>query len=187
MILTQFQSIGRTLFDRGLVSSHSGNMSIRMGERMVITRRGSMLGNLEEHDLVETGISRNDRSTPLASSEMRTHRAIYRETPAMAIVHAHCPYTVALSFCEKEIVPRDMEGVAVLQQIPVVKPSARLKAKGVEALIGRTLMKSRIIVVQGHGTFAVGQLLEEACHLTTALEESCRILHLLRALGEAPH
>ena len=89
MILSQFQTVGRDLFTRGLVSSHSGNLSIRLGERIIITRRGIMLNCLEEHDLIETGISKNNRSTLLASIELAVHRAIYRETQALAIVHAH--------------------------------------------------------------------------------------------------
>ena len=76
MILSQFQTVGRDLFTRGLVSSHNGNMSIRLGDRIIITHRSSMLGCLEEHDLIETGISKNDRSTPLASVELSVHRAI---------------------------------------------------------------------------------------------------------------
>ena len=52
MILAQFQTVGRDLFTMGLVSSNSGNLSIRLGERMIITRRGSRLGCLEEHDLI---------------------------------------------------------------------------------------------------------------------------------------
>ena len=49
MILSQFQTVGRDLFTRGLVSSHSGNLSIRLGDRLIITRRGCRLGCLEEH------------------------------------------------------------------------------------------------------------------------------------------
>ena len=105
MILSQFQTVGRDLFTTGLVSSHSGNLSIRLGERIIITRRNSGLGCLGEHDLIETGISKNDRNTPLASIELAVHRAIYRETPALAIVHAHPPHAVALSLTETEIVP----------------------------------------------------------------------------------
>jgi len=95
MILSQFQTIGHDLFTRGLVSSHSGDMSIRLGDRLIITRRGCRLGCLEEHDLIETGITKNDRSTPLASTELAVHRAIYQQTSALAIVHAHPPHAVA--------------------------------------------------------------------------------------------
>ncbi len=97
MILSQFQTVGNDLFTRGLVSSNSGNLSIRFGDRLIITRRGCRLNCLEEHDLIETGISRNDRFTPLASIELAVHRAIYQTTPALAIVHAHPPHVVALS------------------------------------------------------------------------------------------
>jgi len=91
MILSQFQTVGRDLFTKGLVSSHSGNLSIRLGERIIITRRSSRLGCLEEHDLIETGLSKNDRNTPLASVELAVHRAIYQQTSALAIVHAPPP------------------------------------------------------------------------------------------------
>ncbi len=66
--------MGRDLFVRGLVSSHSGNLSIGLGERIIITRRISQLGCLEENDLIETGINKNDRATPLAKNvQYRPH------------------------------------------------------------------------------------------------------------------
>ena len=39
-MLEEFQRIGRDLFLSGLVSSHGGNMSVRMGDRVLITHRG---------------------------------------------------------------------------------------------------------------------------------------------------
>lgn len=183
MLLTQFQNLGQALFNSGLVSSHSGNMSVRMGERLIITRRGSMLGSLTESDLLETGLRQNSRSTPLASMELPVHRTIYRETPARAVLHAHPPHAIALSLTESQIVPCDMEGYHLLPQVPILKipQSATTEQRAKE--IAKALKENRIIIAQGHGTFAIGQLLEEAYQLTTALEQSCRIICLLRALG----
>ena len=45
-IYEQCRDIGRDCFLSGLVSSHAGNMSVRVGDRLVITRRGSMLGRV---------------------------------------------------------------------------------------------------------------------------------------------
>ena len=59
MILSQFQMVGRELFSQGLVCSHSGNLSLRLGDNLIITRRGSRLGCLEENDLIETGVTKN--------------------------------------------------------------------------------------------------------------------------------
>jgi len=186
MILAQFQSIGRDLFSRGLVSSCSGNLSIRLGERMIITRRCSRLGCLEEHDLIETGISKNDRNTPLASTELAVHRAIYQETTAQAIVHAHPPHAVALSLNETEIVPGDTEGLSIVGPVPVLGWHMEVRPGGLADIIARALKQCRIIMVHGHGSFAIGQLLEEAHNCTTALEESCQVICLLKSLQVSP-
>jgi L-fuculose-phosphate aldolase len=182
MLISQFQAVGHDLDSRGLVSSHSGNLSIRLGERLYITRRGSMLSRLEEQDLVETGINRNDRFTPLASTELIVHRAIYKRTPASAIVHAHPAYAVALSFSEKEIAPRDVDGSLILSKVPVLGWQTTVKSGELAEEIANALLSCKIVLVRGHGSFAAAQLLEEAFHYTTALEESCRLLYLLKAL-----
>ena len=182
MILSQFQSIGNDLFTRGLVSSHSGNLSIRLGDRLIITRRISRLGCLQENDLVETGISKNDRFTPLASKELAVHRAIYQETPALAIVHTHPPHAVALSLTETEIVPSDAEGFSIVGQVPVLGWHKEVRPGGLADIIAQALKQHRIVMVRGHGSFAIGQLLEEAYSCTTTLEESCRVTCLLRSL-----
>ncbi|MDI6814785.1 MAG: aldolase [Dehalococcoidales bacterium] len=186
MILSQFQTIGHDLFTRGLVSSHSGNLSIRLGERIIITRRNSRLGCLDEHDLIETGISRNDRSTPLASRELAVHRAIYRETQALAIIHAHPPHAIALSLTETEIVPSDAEGLSIVGRVPVLGWHMKVRVGGLANIIAQALNQHRIVMVHGHGSFAIGQLLEEAYNFTTALEESCQVICLLKSLRVAP-
>ena len=185
MVLSQFQTVGQDLFTRGLVSSNSGNLSIRMGDRIIITRRGSRLNCLNENDLIETGITKNNRSTPLASSELPVHRAIYRETQALAIVHAHPPHAVALSLTETQIVP-NVEGLSVMGTVPVIGWNREIKAGGLADLIAQSLKRHRIIAVHGHGSFAIGQLLEEAYNFTTALEQSCQVLCLLRSLQVSP-
>lgn len=189
MIISQFQTVGNELFTRGLISSHSGNLSIRLGDRIIITRRGSMLGCLQENDLIETGIERNDRCTPLASTELAVHRAIYQETPALAIIHAHPPYAVTLSLVQTEIVPNDAEGLSTIGRVPVlgwnmeVRPGPLAPLAG---MIAQSLKQHRIVMVRGHGSFAIGQLLEEAHNCTTALEESCQVICLLNSLKAMP-
>ena len=182
MLLSQFQSVGHDLFTRGLVSSNSGNLSLRLGDRLIITRRGCRLGCLKESDLIETGISKNDRSTPLASTELAVHRAIYQQTPALAIVHAHPPHAVALSLAETEIVPTDAEGLSIVGRVPVLGWHMEVKPGGLADIISQALKQCRIIIVHGHGSFATGQLLEEAHNCTTMLEESCRVICLCKSL-----
>ena len=189
MILSQFQTVGRDLFTRGLISSHSGNLSIRLGDRIIITRRGSMLGCLQENDLIETGIDKNDRSTPLASTELAVHRAIYQETPALAVIHAHPPHATTLSLFQTEIVPNDVEGLSIVDRVPVLGCDMEVKPRRMAALAGmiaQALKQHRIVMVRGHGCFAIGQLLEEAHNCTTTLEESCQVICLLKSIQVNP-
>ncbi len=185
MILSQFQNIGHNLSVGGLVPSTSGNLSIRLGDRIIITRRGSQMGCLQEHDLIETGLTRNDRHTPLASTELAVHRTIYLNTPALAIVHAHPPHAIALSLVAREIVPGCMEGQKMLGTVPVLGWNTDVKAGGLADDIARELKERRVLMVHGHGSFATGQLLEEAYNYTATLEANCQVICLLKSLGAA--
>lgn len=186
MLLNQFRSVGNELSSRGLVVCSSGNLSIRMEDRLIITRHGSRLGELQENDLIETGIYKNDRATPLASSELNVHRAIYQQTPALAIVHAHPTHAVALSLSEIEIVPSDSEGLGLMGQVPVLGRHTTIVPGALADVISEALKKHGIVIVRGHGSFATGQLLEEALHYTMALEESCQVICVLKSLQVTP-
>ncbi|MDD4874395.1 MAG: aldolase [Dehalococcoidales bacterium] len=182
MIRSQFQTVGKNLFSCGLIYSQSGNLSIRMGDNLIITRRGSQLGSLDENDLIETGIYRNNRATPLASTELPVHRAIYRMTSAQAIVHAHPAHTVALSLTEREITP-NAELISEITRVPVLGWNMKIFPGALADIIAEALKHQRIVVVHGHGSFAIGQLLDEAYNITMALEESCQVSCLLKSIG----
>ena len=181
-MLEEFQRIGRDLFLSGLVTSHGGNMSVRLGDRLIITRRGSQLGQLTNEDLVETGLYEDDSHIMLTSSEVPVHRAIYLSTAALAIIHAHPRTAIALSLLEDEIVPVDVEGSYLLHKVPVVSSEI---ASGMQlaSVVSTSLKQYKIIMVRGHGCFAIGQLLEEAYQWVSCLDESSQVLYYIRTLG----
>ena len=179
-LLPQFQQVGSDLFYRGLVSSHSGNISIRAGSQLIITRRGSMLGHLNEQDLVNTGIQDDDLSE-LASTELAVHRSIYKHTPALAIVHAHPSHATALSFLTDCIVPADLEGSFILSKVPVLGQNLKPMSSHIAEEIALLLSSYKAVLVFGHGSFAAGKSLEEAYHWTSTLEASCEIMYLKKS------
>jgi len=181
-MLKDFQTFGRDLFLAGLNSSHSGNLSVRCGDRIIITRRGAMLGHLEERDIIETGLDKNDSNIVLASTEIRVHRAIYKGTAALAIVHAHPVHATALSLLEDEIIPLDSEGAYLLHKIPVLGAEHTIGSQELEEKLPGLLKEYKIVMVRGHGSFAIGQLLEEAYQWTSSLENICRIIYITRTL-----
>ena len=182
-MLEQFQVFGRDLFLRGLTSSHGGNMSVRLGDRVLITRTGAMLGHLEEKDLIETSLEHLDSSVMLASSELLVHRAIYKNTSALAIVHVHPPHAIALSMIEQdEIIPIDNEGSYVFHKIPIIQTELTTGSKEVAKLASARLRDYRLIMLRGHGCFSIGAVLEEAFQWCSSLEEACRVLCYTRWL-----
>jgi L-fuculose-phosphate aldolase len=184
-MVEMFRDIGRDIFVSGLISSHAGNMSVRLGDRIVITRRGSMLGRLAPGDLIETGLDADDAMITLASSELIVHRAIYHATSALAVVHTHPPHATALSLLEDAIVPVDSEGSYLLHRIPVVSASRTIGSSEVAGVVAPALKDHKAVMLRGHGAFAIGEVLEEAFMITSSLEFSARILYLVRALGES--
>jgi L-fuculose-phosphate aldolase len=183
-VAEQFARIGRDLFLAGVISSHGGNMSVRMGDRILITRRGSMLARLEPGDIIETGLGENDANVMLASTEINVHRAVYQGTAAQAIVHAHPPYAIARSLVCDEIVPIDSEGSYLLHKVPVVAAELTAGSDEVAELLPRWLKEYDLVMLRGHGPFAIGHLLEEAYQLTSVFEMTCRILTIAEAMGQ---
>lgn len=180
----QFRDIGRDMYVDRLISSHGGNLSVRFGDRVIVKRRGAMLGRLKPHDLIETSLEKNDSGVVLASTELIVHRAIYQATPALAVVHAHPRTAVAFSLSRDEIVPIDNEGSYLLKKIPVVAVELASGSPQMARTIAEALKEYKIVMLRGHGSFATGQTLDEAFQWTSALEECCQIILAAKLIDE---
>jgi L-fuculose-phosphate aldolase len=170
--LRELQQVGRMLWEAGLVSSHGGNLSLRLPDgAVVITAHGAMLGRLEADSLVVLG--REGGRQP--SSDTDIHRAIYDATAAGAVAHAHPRHAIALSLLgEGDLEPLDLEGRHYLgKRVPVVQGREH---------VAEALGDFPIVVVRGHGSYARGRDLREALLYTSVLEESAHVLWLLRSL-----
>ncbi|MCZ7400991.1 MAG: aldolase [Candidatus Methanoperedens sp.] len=166
---------GKKLVKRDLVESQFGNISVRKGEKMLITKRGIALDEIYKEGVVELDIEKSSYLDRIASSETIVHRTIYKNTPAFAIIHAHPVFAVIESMLvdTKTIIPINIEGEHFLHEIPVVKGApgtAELADNTAQALIGH-----KGAVICGHGTFAIGKTLDEAYFVTALVEQSCKL------------
>lgn len=177
-LFNSFIETGRDLFLTGAVTSHGGNLSVRVGDRIFITRRGSMLGRLSEDDIVETGLNECEEDVH-CSRELVVHRAIYQTTGAGAIVHAHTTHTIFRSLIEDEIVPIDSESLYLIGgAVPVLAPAQAIGSAEAAEMLSEVLQSVSVAVLRSHGPFAVADTLEEALYRISALEASCMILDL---------
>lgn len=181
-----FAFVGRELFLAGLNNSHSGNLSVRDGRDLVITRTGTMLGAIGIDRLVRVPIEGEHPDDRLASVELPTHRAIYRATSARAIVHAHPKSLIALSLRNDRIVPIDEEGRHYTPEgIPVVSAARAIGSEEMAVVLAAALRGSPGAVLRGHGMFAIGASLEAGLKLISSAEHSAEILIRHVALGKA--
>ena len=185
-LVEDFARVGRILFEGGLNNSHSGNMSVRIGDRVVITRRGSMLGELGAEDLVDVGLASDDSGIALASTEVKVHRAVYEATSHLAIVHSHPRSATALSLGMDSIVPVDDEGRYYFKRVPVLDVKRSIGSAELEKDLPELLKDFPVVMVKGHGAFAVGGSLEEGLQISHALEWSCDIYLRALAIGLSP-
>ena len=183
-IYETFRDIGRDLYVAGMVSSHGGNISIRSGDRVIIKRRGAMLGQLKPQDLIETGLEKNDSGVTLASTELIVHRAIYKATPALAVLHCHPRTAIAFSLSRDAIVPIDNEASYLLKMVPVVTEEFPSGTPEMANKVATALQSYKIIMLRGHGSFATGQTVDEAFHWSSTLEEACDIALKAKLINE---
>jgi L-fuculose-phosphate aldolase len=106
----EFRDTGRDIYVAQLTSSHGGNVSVRVGDRVIIKRRGAQLGRLKRSDFIETSLHRKDSEITRASTELIVHRTICLKTSALAVIHCHPRTAIALSMSRDAIIPIDVEG-----------------------------------------------------------------------------
>lgn len=180
----EFRDIGRDIYVGQLTSSHGGNMSVRIGDKIIIKRRGAQFARLKPSDFVITSFRGNDSGVMRASSELIVHRAIFEKTSALAVIHCHPRTAIALSLSRDEIIPIDVEGSYVLHKVPVIATEHSSGSPEMANLISDKLSEYKIVMQRGHGCFSTGQTLEEAFQWISALEEACDIILEHHLLGE---
>jgi len=169
---------GKLLFDRRLVTGWGGNISCRIGKnRILITGQHAPLGFLKAKDLVQ--IERQGRplkKNQRASSETPLHLAVYNGTDAKAVIHAHPPMVLAFSLSHRSFSPLSFEEKYTIGEVPIL-PQETPTVTETQRVIDELRMRP-VVILQGHGTVAVGKNLEEAFLLTDLLEEAvhCQLL-----------
>lgn len=183
--------IGARLYARGLVSANDGNFSVRLDERRIlITPRGRSKGHLRPEDLVvidrEGRVIRPGRGMAMPSSEWPMHVEAYRQRPdAGAVLHAHPPFTVALTVAgvpfPSEVLPEVVMTVGKVPTARLAVPSSEDDALAIREWI----RKHDAVLLPHHGVVTVGRTVEEAWVILERIEYAAKVYLLSRMLGEA--
>ena len=157
---------GRRLGARGLISAGEGNLSLRVGDDLLITPSGRRKDELAPEDLVVVplgGEASNAGAASLrASSDVAIHRAVYAvRADVGAVVHAHLPAAMALTLAGEVPDPAVLpETALLLPRVPFV-PFAAAGSDELAVAIAAALTSPPeplpgVAVLERHGAVAVG-------------------------------
>jgi L-fuculose-phosphate aldolase len=179
-LLQQLLDGGRRLAETSLIRARSGNVSVRLGDGLLITAAGARLGSLVPADIVE--VERLGERAPHASSETATHAAVYARRPEVgAVVHTHSPYATAWSTLGLPL-PLALEEAGYYRMGDVVPVAAHAPGGSPQLATGAAdaLGGAAAVLLERHGALAVGPDLDIALDVAESLEHQAQVAWLLR-------
>jgi ribulose-5-phosphate 4-epimerase/fuculose-1-phosphate aldolase len=175
----------QSLFRRGYSFGTAGNISVRLGDRVLVSPTNSSFEDLTEDSMAIVDLSGKRLNELIPSKETHFHLALYEErSDARAVVHLHSTWATAVS-----CLPAD-DGVAPLpiftpyfaMRIPCL-PVVRYLRPGHPHLAEAVRAAARLspaMLLKNHGPITAGSTLREASALSEELEEQCKLYFLLR-------
>ncbi|MGI6856219.1 aldolase [Mesorhizobium sp. 1B3] len=185
----QICRIAKSLFDRGLTSGASGNISARLPDGgLLVTPTGVSLGMLDPGRLtrLDAGGRYVDGDKP--TKELPLHAAFYetRQAKAGAVVHLHSTHSVALSMLPETdpdnvlppLTPYSIMRLGKVKLLPFFRPGDAAMGEAIRGLAG----KRSAVLLANHGPVVAAKDLEAAAFAMEELEETARLALLTRGM-----
>ena len=185
----QICTIGRSIFDRGLTSGSTGNISARLDDgTWLMTPTNASLGRLDPARISHLDQTGQLLSGDPPSKEIPLHSAMYDERAGSgAIVHLHSTHSVAVSMLP-EIDPADVlppltayycMRCGKVPLIPYFIPGDPALGDAIRGVAG----EASTVLLANHGPVVAGKNLEAATNAVEELEETAKLYLLLRNLN----
>lgn len=185
----QICRIAKSLFDRGLTSGASGNISVRLPDGgLLVTPTGVSLGMLDPGRLTRLDAEGRYVDGDKPTKELPLHAAFYetRQAKAGAVLHLHSTHSVALSMLpdtdpENVLPPLTAYSIMRLGKVkllPFFRPGDAAMGEAIRGLAG----KRSAVLLANHGPVVAAKDLEAAAFAMEELEETARLALLTRGM-----
>jgi L-fuculose-phosphate aldolase len=177
--------VGRRMYARGYTASNDGNISVKLGNCLLMTPKSVCKGFMSADMMCVTDLEgrklKGDRDP---SSEMLMHLEVYRNRPdVQAVVHAHPP--IATGFAVAGI-PLDRavlaEVLTTLGSIPIAD-YATPSTSELPAAVRKYIKAHDGMLLANHGALTVGADLFSAYYKMETIEHFAKISLVARLLG----
>ena len=177
-------SYGQRMVADRLVVGSAGNISVRLGDRVVMTPTGV---NYDQVTAESVSVLAADGTilagTGKRSSEWPMHRKIYDLTQANAVVHTHSPFGVAVGTVCDEIPAVHYSVLRLGGPTVRVAPYTTFGSDGLAGNVAAALEDRFAALLQNHGSIAYGSTLEEAYDRVQLLEWLAEVYWRARLAG----
>jgi L-fuculose-phosphate aldolase len=170
-IEAEFLKYVHLLYYRGHLTLLSGNVSMRVGDEVLITPTSRPKPFLTPEELVWIDLDgRVLRGSLKPTSEWRMHVAIYRKRPDVgAVVHTHdvLPTVMAERIDTSLLSEAEAYLGSEIAVVPYIKPGTAELAEAV----AKALERSNVAILKRHGLVAVGRDLAEAVNRIEVVQD----------------
>ncbi|NPV60298.1 MAG: class II aldolase/adducin family protein [Actinobacteria bacterium] len=180
--------IGRRVWQRGMSSANSGNISARLdGETVVITPTLVSKGFMRPAQLLAVNLEGEVlRGEGYPTTETPMHLRLYRERADIGgVVHAHPPMATSFAVAGK---PLDLhlipEAVVFLGEVPLVPFHPPGSPELAEAIVPY-LDDYDAVLLENHGVLCWGSDVEQAYHRLETVEFCAQVTFTAQQLGGA--
>jgi L-fuculose-phosphate aldolase len=177
----------RRLAAHGLLSQTAGNVSVRLGQAVLITPTGMEYEVIAASDLVVAAL---DGTVPTGqrepSSELPLHRAVYAARADVgAVVHTHSRFATTLAILGLPVpAVHYMIGSLRVTQIPLVHYETYGSSALAEMVRGVLVAPGRAALIANHGLVAVGPDLDVAAGGAETAEMVSEFYYRSLAIGK---
>ncbi|GGM90388.1 class II aldolase [Lentzea pudingi] len=178
-------AVAREVHAAGLTHGRTGNLSVRVDDRLLVTPTGAALATVTAAELSVVDLHGRHLDGPPPSKEAFLHATVLRQRPQdRAVVHTHSPHSAAVS-CLAELDPDDaLPPLTAYYAMRVGRlPLLPFHAPGDPAItlhVARAAAGHHALLLANHGPVVAGPDLATALDTLTELEHTAAV-HLLTA------
>ena len=187
-IKKQICEIGRRIYDRGMVASNDGNISVKIGpDEFLCTPTGVSKGFMTPEYICKV----NSKGEVLQayegfrpSSEIKMHMRVYKERPdVVSVVHAHPMYATGFAIAGIPLTAPIMpEAVIALGCVPIAEYGTP-STEEIPDNVAKYLQHYDAVLLENHGALAYSDSLLNAYHKMESVEFYAQLMFISKMLG----
>ena len=187
-IKKQICEIGKRIYNRGMVASNDGNISVKLNDNeFLCTPTGVSKGFMTPEYICKVDAKGNvlqayEGFKP--SSEIKMHMRVYKERPDVnSVVHAHPVYATSFAIAgillTEPIMP---EAVIALGCVPIAEYGTP-STEEIPDAVSKYLPYYDAVLLENHGALAFSDSLLNAYHKMESVEFYAQLLYQAKMLG----